>query len=302
VKFQLDFMKYRRVYYAVSLALIIVGIISMAVRDFAQGSALNLGIDFTGGNLLQVEFKQPVSIEQVRQVLGETGLRSCRVQQAEANQFLLRTPELSEAEGEALVNTLRQKLGDLEVLRNEKVGAVIGRELTLNALWALVIGWALMLAYISVRFQFYFGVAALLALVHDVLITLGFFSLFQIEVDSAFVAAILTLIGYSINDTIVIFDRIRESLRIMRKSPLSEVINFSINVSLVRTITTAATVIIVLLCLLLLGGQTTKTFALALLVGTITGTYSSDCIASSLYYEFQQRWGQGRSAARPAYR
>ncbi|MGB9886852.1 MAG: protein translocase subunit SecF [Moorellales bacterium] len=291
MKVQLDFMKYRRFYYLVSLAVIVAGLISLAVRG------LNLGIDFTGGNLLQVEFNKPVAIEQVRQVLGEARLHSFRVQQSEANQFLVRTSELTEAESESLVNTLKQKLGELKVLRNEKVGAVIGRELTLNAIWALLIGWALMLAYISVRFQFYFGLAALLALVHDVLVTLGFFSLFQIEVDSAFVAAILTLIGYSINDTIVIFDRIRESLKLMRKAPLPEIINYSLNVSLVRTITTSATVIIVLVCLLVLGGQTTKGFALALLVGTITGTYSSDCIASPLYYEFQQRWGQRRRPA-----
>jgi preprotein translocase subunit SecF len=284
-------MKYRRLYYLISLALIIPGLISLAVRG------LNLGIDFTGGNLLQVEFNKPVAIEQVRQVLGEARLHSFRVQQSGTNQFLVRTSELTEAESESLVNTLRQKLGELKVLRNEKVGAVIGRELTMNAIWALLIGWALMLAYITVRFQFYFGLAALLALVHDVLVTLGFFSLFQIEVDSAFVAAILTLIGYSINDTIVIFDRIRESLKAMRKAPLAETINYSLNVSLVRTITTSATVIIVLVCLLVLGGQTTKGFALALLVGTITGTYSSDCIAGPLYYEFQQRWGQRRRPA-----
>ncbi|MBC7336753.1 MAG: protein translocase subunit SecF, partial [Clostridia bacterium] len=198
---------------------------------------------------------------------------------------------------------MRRELGPLEVLRNEKVGAVIGRELALNALWALVLGSALMLLYITVRFQFYFGVAAVLALVHDVLVTLGFFSLFQIEVDSAFVAAILTLIGYSINDTIVIFDRIRESLGALRKSPLAEVINYSINVSLVRSINTSLTVIIALVALLLLGGVTTRVFALALLVGTITGTYSSICVASPLYYEFQQRWGQrGRVAARATLR
>lgn len=290
MRFQFDFMRWRYLFYALSLAVIIPGLVSLGLRG------LNLGIDFTGGNLIQVQFKQPVAIEQVRKVLAEQNIGSHRVQQGEGNQFLLRTPELTEAENDRLLAALRSKLGAMEVLRNEKVGAVIGRELTMNAIWALLIGWALMLLYITVRFQFYFGVAALLALVHDVLVTVGFFSLFQIEVDSSFVAAILTLIGYSINDTIVIFDRIRESLKVMRKSPLAEVINYSINVSLFRTITTALTVIIVLVALLLLGGETTKGFALALLVGTITGTYSSDCVASPLYYEFQQRWGERRRA------
>jgi len=294
VKFQFDFMRWRYLFYALSLAVIIPGLVSLGLRG------LNLGIDFTGGNLIQVQFKQPVAIEQVRKVLAEQNIGSHRVQQGEGNQFLLRTPELTEAENDRLLAALRSKLGAMEVLRNEKVGAVIGRELTMNAIWALLIGWALMLLYISVRFQFYFGVAALLALVHDVLVTVGFFSLFQIEVDSSFVAAILTLIGYSINDTIVIFDRIRESLKVMRKSPLAEVINYSINVSLVRTITTSLTVIMVLVALLLLGGETTKGFALALLVGTITGTYSSDCVASPLYMELQQRWGERRRAAAKA--
>lgn len=290
MKFQFDFMRWRYLFYALSLAVIIPGLVSLGLRG------LNLGIDFTGGNLIQVQFKQPVAIEQVRKVLAEQNIGSHRVQQGEGNQFLLRTPELTEAENDRLLAALRSKLGAMEVLRNEKVGAVIGRELTMNAIWALLIGWALMLLYISVRFQFYFGVAALLALVHDVLVTVGFFSLFQIEVDSSFVAAILTLIGYSINDTIVIFDRIRESLKVMRKSPLAEVINYSLNVSLVRTITTSLTVIMVLVALLLLGGETTKGFALALLVGTITGTYSSDCVASPLYLELQQRWGERRRA------
>lgn len=290
---QLDFMKWRRLYYAISLALIIPGLVSLGLRG------LNLGIDFTGGNLLQIQFKQPVPIEEVRRVVAGENLGSYRLQQGEGNQFLLRTRELTEEENDRLLAAMRRELGPLEVLRNEKVGAVIGRELALNALWALVLGSALMLLYITVRFQFYFGVAAVLALVHDVLVTLGFFSLFQIEVDSAFVAAILTLIGYSINDTIVIFDRIRESLGALRKSPLAEVINYSINVSLVRSINTSLTVIIALVALLLLGGVTTRVFALALLVGTITGTYSSICVASPLYYEFQQRWGQrGRVAAR----
>lgn len=283
-------MRWRYLFYALSLAVIIPGLASLGLRG------LNLGIDFTGGNFIQLQFKQPVSIEQVRKVLAEQNIGSHRVQQGEGNQFLLRTPELTEAENDRLLAALRTELGAMEVLRNEKVGAVIGRELTMNALWALLIGWALMLLYITVRFQFYFGVAALLALVHDVLVTVGFFSLFQIEVDSAFVAAILTLIGYSINDTIVIFDRIRESLKAMRKTSLPEVINYSINISLVRSINTAMTVIIALVALLLLGGVTTRAFALALLVGTITGTYSSICVASPLYLEFQQRWGERRRA------
>jgi preprotein translocase subunit SecF len=262
---------------------------------------LNLGIDFTGGNLLQVRFKKDVAIEEVRRVLAEQDIGSHRVQQGEGRQFLIRTRELSEAEGERLVTALGQRIGELEILRNEKVGAVIGAELTRNALLALLIGWALMLLYITIRFQFFFGVAALLAIVHDVLVTVGFFSLFQIEVDSAFVAAVLSLIGYSINDTIVIFDRIRENLRPMHKSPLAQVINYSINLSLMRSITTSATVIIALVCLLVLGGVTTRTFALALLVGTITGTYSSICVASPLYHDFQQRWGgRRRVAARAA--
>lgn len=258
--------------------------------------ALNFGIDFTGGNLLQLKFERPVESSQVREVLKEFNLEKSSLQTAGENEFLIRTTVLGEEETSKLFSALKEKLGNFEIKRNEKVGAVIGREITRNALYALIIASVLMLIYIGFRFEFLFGIAAVLALIHDVLVTIGLFALFRWEVDSSFVAAILTIIGYSINDTIVIFDRIRENLRMRKKESLEELVNRSIRQSLTRTISTVTTVIIALVALLTLGGDTTKGFALAMLIGTISGTYSSIFTASPLWIDFRHL-AEGRKRA-----
>lgn len=289
----MDFAGKRRIFYVVSLVLILAGIFSLAFRG------LNLGVDFTGGNLIQFQFAKEVSPEEVRQVLKGFGLERSPLQESEASVFLLRTSELSEEQSKKLLGALQEKLGSLEVLRNEKVGAVISSELRRNAILSLLIASALMLLYITFRFEFYFGVAAILALVHDVLVTVGIFSLFQIEIDSSFVAALLTLVGYSINDTIVVFDRIRENLKLIRKETLAEVVNKSISQTIVRSINTSLTVVMALVALLLLGGTTLKVFSLALLIGIITGTYSSIFVASPLWLEFQN-WVKKRGSPQRA--
>lgn len=285
----LNFVGYRRLWYAISLVVIVIGLVFLGVRG------LNQGIDFTGGNLLQVRFNQETDIGTVRQAVNDLAITGQRVQQAGPNEFIIRTAELSEEDNARLRSGLEEKIGAMEVLRNEKVGAMIGRELTDKAFLALAIASVLMVLYITVRFEFWFALAAIVALVHDVLVTTGFFAITGIEVDSTFVAALLTVIGYSINDTIVVFDRIRENLKGSRKEQLGEIVNRSISQTLVRSINTSLTVMMALVALLVLGGETTKVFALAMLVGTITGTYSSICIASPLWVEMRRRGAKTRA-------
>ncbi|MGI6284507.1 protein translocase subunit SecF [Neomoorella humiferrea] len=283
MSFNFDFVGRRKWWYVLSLLIIIPGLIAMALHR----PVLNFGIDFTGGNIIDVQFQQPVSAGQVREVLDSLDLGTSSIQATGNNEFLIRTPELNEEQTDRLIGALRDKIGQLDLKRNEKVGATIGRELTIKGIEAMAIAWVLMVIYITIRFEFLSGLAAILALIHDVLVTVGLFAVFRWEVDSTFVAAILTIIGYSINDTIVIFDRIRENLRLRRKETIEELVNRSINQSLTRSINTVLTVIIALLALMLLGGETTRTFALAMLIGTISGAYSSIFTASPLWIDFR---------------
>lgn len=278
----MKFIAQRKIWYIISLLLFIPGIVSLFING------LNLGIDFTGGNLIQLKFEQNVNSQQIRSVLEEFDLAGSAVQESGNNSYLIRTKTISQQEENKIMDAFRGKLGKLEILRNEKVGPVIGKELTLNAIYALIFASILMVIYITVRFEFLFGIAAIVALLHDVFITIGVFSIFQIEVDSSFVAAILTIIGYSINDTIVIFDRIRENLRITKKVPLDELIDNSIKQSMARSINTVLAVMFVLFALLLVGGETTRIFSLALLVGVASGAYSSIFNASPIWYDLKR--------------
>ncbi|MHB1125455.1 MAG: protein translocase subunit SecF [Bacillota bacterium] len=280
----LDYVGKRKIWFIISLMLIIPGIISLLVQG------LNPGIDFTGGNILNLKFEESITDGQIRQVLDDSGIGESSVKSAGERQFVIRTAEISEEKSQQLMTSMETKLGKLDILQNDKVGAVIGRELTRKAIYAVLIASALMLVYITIRFEFRFALAAVIALMHDVLIAIGLFSLLRIEVDSAFVAAALTVIGYSINDTIVVFDRIRENLKLHKKESIEETVNRSIGQTVVRSINTALTVIMGLLALLLLGGETTRVFALALLIGVIAGTYSSIFTASPIWVELTN-WG-----------
>lgn len=279
----------RKIWYLLSLIVIIPGILSLLFQG------LNLGIDFTGGNLIQVRFEQEVTSTQVRDVFSEHVKEGISVQETDGNNFLVRTPVLSEEQGDQIISSLSSQLGENELLRNEHVGPVIGKELALNALYALVIASILMVGYITFRFEIKFGLAAIASLLHDVMIVVGIFSLLQIEIDSAFVAAILTIVGYSVNDTIVIFDRIRENLRGNKKEDRVELVNRSIMQTLSRSINTVLTTLFPLTALLILGGATIKVFALALLIGIASGCYSSIFVASPLWLDFSQ-WLAGKKA------
>jgi preprotein translocase subunit SecF len=213
-------------------------------------------------------------------------LETSQIQESD-DSFVIKTSELDQAEQKNVLSTIEGKLGAFTVLRSEQVGPVIGKELRTAGLLALLIASILQIIYISFRFEFRFGLAAILALLHDVIITTGFFSIMQYEVDVTFIAAILTIIGYSINDTIVIFDRIRENLKYKQKVELADLTNKSIRQSIVRSLSTSVAVLFVLVALIVLGGETTKYFSLAMLVGVLAGTYSSIFIASPLWYEFR---------------
>ena len=281
---------HRNWFFAFSLLLILVSLASLATQG------LNLGIDFTGGTLIDLKFAKPVSVAEVRDVLKDYKLENSVVQlaatektDAEPN-VLIRTHVLSEAERKSVLEGFTAKLGKFDIMRIEKVGATIGSELTREAIIALLLSWLMMIAYISYRFEFRFGVAGILSLVHDVLIVLGVFSILRKEIDASFVAALLTIVGYSINDTIVIFDRIRENLKAMKKGEtLPEMVDRSIWQTMTRSIYTVLTVLFATGSLYFLGGETTKNFSLALLIGFVSGTYSSIFNASPIWVLWKQR-------------
>lgn len=292
-KIRFDILKRSKLWFAISLLVIIPGIFCMFTKGF------NFGIDFTGGTIIEMEFQQEVTLPQVRDVLREYNLDNATIQlsgdvsNVEASKdVMIRTMDLEENDRKAVMASLKDEIGDYTVLREEKVGATIGGELITDALMATVISWILIILYVSYRFEWRFGVAAILTLIHDVLIVLSVFSFLQKQVDSSFVAAILTIIGYSINDTIVIFDRIRENQRLhfKRGGDLNELANRSIYQTLTRSLYTVFTVLFTTFALYFFGGDTTKDFSFALLVGFFSGSYSSIFVASPLWVVLKNKF------------
>lgn len=292
-KIRFDILKRSKLWFAISLLIIIPGIFCMFTKGF------NFGIDFTGGTIIEMEFQQEVTLPQVRDVLREYNLDNATIQlsgdvsNVEASKdVMIRTMDLEENERKAVMASLKDEIGDYTVLREEKVGATIGGELITDALMATVISWILIILYVSYRFEWRFGISAILTLIHDVLIVLSVFSFLQKQVDSSFVAAILTIIGYSINDTIVIFDRIRENQRLhfKRGGDLNELANRSIYQTLTRSLYTVFTVLFTTFALYFFGGDTTKDFSFALLIGFFSGSYSSIFIASPLWVVLKNRF------------
>ncbi len=274
----------RKVFYIISLILIIPSLISL----FAQG--LNLGIDYQGGSIVSVriEEKSPVSAADVRAALEEVNQQKAEVQKS-GNDFYIRTNELDQQQTNELMTVLKDKFPSVEFLGAESVGATIGKELTRNALLSLLIAGLLMLVYITYRFEWAYGIAAVLAIFHNVIVVLGVFSLFQWEILSSFIAAILTVIGYTINDTIIIFDRVRENVKMKRKDSFALLLNKSIMQTLNRSINTVLTTIMPLIALLLFGGVTIKFFMTAMLIGFVVGAYTSIFISGSLLYEIKNK-------------
>ncbi len=283
----MNLIKTRKYWYILSLLVIIPGLISLCTRT------LNFGIDFTGGSLIEAKFDRPVSVDEVRVVLAQQNLADkSQIQTSTDNTVLIKTPALDQTESANLVSGLQQKYGKLELLRNEKVDPTVSKELMRNAALAVLIAFALMLVYIGIRFEFYFGLAAIIAIFHDILVTVGLASIFWLEIDSTSVAAILTIVAYSVHDTIVIFDRVRENLKTRKKGePLDELIHHSIMQTLNRSVNTVMTVIFCLLALIFFGGVTIRTFMIMLLIGVISGAYSSIFNASPLWFDFKRLKG-----------
>ena len=241
-----DIIGKRKIWYAISSVLIIASLFFMVTRGF------NMGIDFTGGTIIDLRFEKAVNINDVRAVLNEYNLSNSTIQlsgenssSTESENVMIRTVDLEEQERKEVMAGLTDKLGAYQVLREEKVGATMGTELIMNAIYATIISWLLIIAYVSYRFEFKFGISAVLGLAHNVIIVLGAFALTQRQIDSSFVAALLTIIGYSINDTIVIFDRIRENLKLhfRKNGDIVELVNTSIYQTMTRSIYTVSTVL-----------------------------------------------------------
>ena len=281
-KKKFDFIKNRRIVYIISAVIILIGLISIIFQGF------NLGIDFAGGTLIQIRFDKSVSTAEVRNVLSEFNLSQSTIQNLSENEFVIRTEKIDSEQRKGILSAFRENLTDLEILRVETVGPIIGENLKRLALYALLFAFIGIILYITMRFEFKFSIVSILALSHDCLIVLGIFSLLQKEITISIIAAVLTIVGYSLNNTIVILDRLRENIKFKTREPFDNLINMSINQSLSRTINTALTTIIPILTLYFFGGNILSDFALALFIGMIAGTYSSIFIASPLLLEWNK--------------
>jgi preprotein translocase subunit SecF len=291
------FLSLRKTAYVISGVLLAIGIFSVAIHR-----GLNYGVDFTGGTLFQVRFEAAVAASDVRTALGEVGFANVQVQDfGREGEFLIRMAEFTEGGNRELANRIQETLSDrfgadsYSVVRTEAVGPKVGGELRQRAVGAVLISFLLTLIYIGFRFEWRFGLAAIIATIHDVIIAFGVISLFSIEISLPTVAAILTIIGYSLNDTIIIFDRIRENLKKHRRLAYIDILDLSINETLPRTVMTSGTTLAVLLALAIFGGAVIREFTFVLIVGVIIGTYSSIFVASPALLEVERRSGGVRS-------
>ncbi|OOE36730.1 protein-export membrane protein SecF [Salinivibrio kushneri] len=278
----INFMRWSKLAFVLSIAMIAASVVILSTKW------LNWGLDFTGGTLIEVGFEQPADLPQIRESLAADGFDDAVVQNfGSATDVMVRLRPRDDMEGENLgnevLNAIKAGTGDqVEMRRIEFVGPNVGDELTEAGGLAIIIALVCILIYVSFRFEWRLAAGAVMALAHDVIITLGIFSLFQVEVDLTIVAALLTVVGYSLNDTIVVFDRIRENFRKLRKGESDEIINASVSQTLSRTTITSGTTLFVVIALFTLGGTMIHGFAMALLIGITVGTYSSIYVASAL--------------------
>jgi preprotein translocase subunit SecF len=274
----IPFMGHRWIAAVLSTLLILISIGSLSVKQ------LNLGLDFTGGTLVEVGYDESADLEQIRGILEGAGYRNAVVVNFGSDaDVLIRLQQNHTAQlGDELLGLLREEGHQLTLRRIEFVGPQIGEELKEQGGLALLIALAAIMIYVAFRFQFKFSVGAVVALMHDVIITLGMFSLFQWEFDLTVLAALLAVIGYSLNDTIVVSDRIRENFRLIRDTPAGEIIDISLTQTLGRTLMTSITTVLVLLALFVFGGEMIHGFAQALLIGVVVGTYSSVYVAANV--------------------
>jgi len=309
-----DIIRYTWLWFGLSALVVVVGMVAWATQG------LNYGIDFTGGSLLRYRFERPLVtgpgtdarvIGQTREMLAKLGLGKNEIQVAGVDSLYIRTHAVANDEEArqrdekiraGLTELFGKEHGDLEQLGRETVGPVIGVMLRRSAIQALALGIALILIYITIRYEFRFAVAAVIALIHDTLVIVGAVALLQVELNTWFVAAILTVLGYSMNDTVIIFDRIRENRSLHRRAPLASIVNASLLQTMARSINTVLTTLFTLIALFVLGGATIHGFALTLIIGIITGCYSSIFNASPIVVLWYRLADRSRRApeARPA--
>lgn len=285
----LSFIKYRKIFYLISIAIILLGIGVGLIRGF------NFGIDFTGGTMFQIDMGKEVAVKEINEVLKANNIDADVVHAGQGNrEVIIKTVTAmdNDARNELLAQ-IDEKFGltEEDTLSIDQFGPSVGEMLKKNAVKAVILAGLGMLIYIIIRFEWKFGVAAITAVIHDVLIMISFYGLFHITINNPFIAAVLTLVGYSINDTIVVFDRIRENLKIMKKNQLEELIDKSINQTLIRSLMTSCTTILAIIPLFILGGQTIREFTLPLMIGIVAGAGSSIFIASPIYYQLCQATG-----------
>ena len=279
-----NFLSIRRITTTLSIVLMIFSLVSIISKG------LNPGIDFTGGFQVEVSYEQSPEIESIRNNLSAAGFNDAIVQNSgSATDIMIRIAPRegldSRTVGKLIIDNLNQSSNSVELMSSEYVSAQVGEELTEQGGLAMIFALIMIMIYIVFRFQWKFSIGAVMALIHDVLITIGVFSFFQITFDLAVLAAILAVVGYSLNDTIVIFDRIRENFRSMRRAETLDILNSSITQTISRTMITSSTTLMVLLALYIMGGQSLQGFSLALIIGVLIGTYSSIFIAStSIFY------------------
>lgn len=284
---KVDILGKRKTWYTVSISIIAIGLLFLLING------LNLGIDFNGGTLMEFSVEDDVTTEQVRTVLERIEIaEDSKIQHSEGaggNGIIIRAKTLESEQIVTVDNAIKAEFNTAEMLRTEMVGPTIGRELRINALLAMIVASIAIVAYISIRFEFRFAVVSIITLMHDVLITLGVFAVLGREVNTPFVAALLTIVGYSINDTIVIFDRIRENMKLMHRVPFIEQANTAVVDTLPRSINTSITTLITILAIYFFGGASIQTFMLALFIGMFAGTYSSIFVASPLLVTWQEK-------------
>lgn len=295
-KLNINFIGQRKYGYIISTTLIVIGLIFLVLRG-----GPNYGVDFRGGVSIRVQFPEDITLENVRNSLNNIGLGKSELKESRKEEdgvileeFIIRVPVIPETGGvgDFVIAHFKSEFGEgkVNVQSIDEVGPKVGKELRRSAIYAIIISLVVILFYIRIRFKnFRFAVGAIIPLFHDVLITLGVFSILNIEISLPIVAAFLTIVGYSLNDTIVVFDRIRENLKTLRKEKYDHIINVSINETLSRTIVTSITTLFVVLILFFFGGDVIHNFAFALIIGIIIGTYSSIFVASPILIEWENR-------------
>ena len=292
----LKWVQKRRLWFTISFVVILLGLGIAINRVISQKQVFNMGIDFTGGSSFLIELDQSrlsqfnqdsqvISI--IRDVLLQQGVEKATIQLTKNQVVSIKTVFFNQQERQNLLQGIQELFGPVSLLEADVIGPSIGLELRKQSIWMVLAVSLLLLIYITIRFEFYFGIAALLALLHDVLVVLSIAVVTQLEVNTAFIAALLTILGYSINDTIVIFDRVRENLPLLKQKSVLDILNLSIRQTLNRSIHTSVTTMGVCLALLLFGGITIRSFATILFMGFFSGTYSSLFIACPILYQFK---------------